>query len=334
MINPNNNLPNTKKAVLFYNKQPLPFSDYAMYHIGADYIALYEKADNACVLCRILDENEYPLFTQAKHRLRSLANGRYYFPRRYGTKPDPVTVRLQAGTTTPVYFRNECIPSELNVIKTSDDNRIRSIYFSVTDSKGTQYPLLVTDKTGKAQIKNLPVYDRSDMPITYTVTELGFYVSEGVYSIPDRYAKPEPQSFTLLDDSADAVKSVMFHNSVVVGSVSLSKRSKSGSGLIGSQWALFTKDNQQVAFVQMGNGRYLQKDSGTIATLSTDSTGNIKISELPYGDYYFMEVQAPTGYMPYGEKLYFTVSDEEKEVSLTVTDNVVVGVFGITAIFG
>ena len=69
MINPNNVLPNTKKAVLFYNKQPLPFSDYAMYHIGADYIALYEKADNACVLCRILDENEYPLFTQAKHRL-------------------------------------------------------------------------------------------------------------------------------------------------------------------------------------------------------------------------------------------------------------------------
>lgn len=251
-------------------------------------------------------------------------NGRYHFPRRYGTKPDPVTVRLQAGTTTSVYFRNECIPSELNIIKTSDDNRIRSIYFSVTDSKGTQYPLLVTDKTGKAQLKNLPVYDRSDMPITYTVTELGFYVSEGVYSIPDRYAKPEPQSFTLLDDSADAVKSVMFHNSVVVGSVSLSKRSKSGSGLIGSQWALFTKDNQQVAFVQMGNGRYLQRDSGTIATLSTDSTGNIKISELPYGDYYFMEVQAPTGYMPYGEKLFFTVSDEEKEVSLTVTDNVVV----------
>lgn len=252
------------------------------------------------------------------------ANGRYYFPRRYGTKPDPVTVRLQAGTTTPVYFRNECIPSELNVIKTSDDNRNRGVYFSVTDSQGTQYPLLVTDKTGKAQIKNLPVYDRSDMPITYTVTELGYYVSEGVYSIPDRYAKPEPQSFTLLDDSADAVKSVMFHNSVVVGSVSLSKRSKSGSGLIGSQWALFTKDNQQVAFVQMGIGRYLQRDSGTIATLSTDSTGNIKISELPYGDYYFMEIQAPTGYMPYGEKLYFTVSDEEKEVSLTVTDNVVV----------
>ena len=67
--NPSNTIPTAKKAVLFYNKQPLPFSDYAMYHIGADYIALYEKADNACVLCRILDEKEYPLFKQAKHRL-------------------------------------------------------------------------------------------------------------------------------------------------------------------------------------------------------------------------------------------------------------------------
>ena len=62
MSNPGNTMPTTKKAVLFYNKQPLSFSDYAMYHIGADYIALYEKADNACVLCRILDEKEYPLF--------------------------------------------------------------------------------------------------------------------------------------------------------------------------------------------------------------------------------------------------------------------------------
>lgn len=69
MSNPGNTMPTTKKAVLFYNKQPLSFSDYAMYHIGADYIALYEKADNACVLCRILAEKEYPLFKQAKHRL-------------------------------------------------------------------------------------------------------------------------------------------------------------------------------------------------------------------------------------------------------------------------
>ena len=249
------------------------------------------------------------------------APGRFVFPKRYGTKPAPVTVRLKSGTTTSVYFRNECIPSELNVIKTSDDNRNRGIYFSVTDSKGTQYPLLVTDNTGKAQIKNLPVYDRSDMPITYTVTELGYYVSEGVYTIPDRYAKPEPQSFTLLDDSADAVKSVMFHNSVVVGSVSLSKRNKMGIERAGSQWALFTKDNQQIMFNQIGNGRYVQSENGKTVTLTTDSTGCLKISELPYGDYYFMEVQAPKGYLPYGEKIDFTISGEEKDVSLTVTDN-------------
>ena len=157
--------------------------------------------------------------------------------------------------------------------------------------------------------------------VTYTVTELGYYVSEGVYTIPERYAKPEPQSFTLLDDSADAVKSVMFHNSVVVGSVSLSKRNKMGIELAGSQWALFTKDNQQIMFNQIGNGRYVQSENGKTVTLTTDSTGCLKISELPYGDYYFMEVQAPKGYLPYGEKIDFTISGEEKDVSLTVTDN-------------
>ena len=79
-----------------------------------------------------------------------------------------------------------------------------------------------------------------------------------------------------------------------------------GIELAGSQWALFTKDNQQIMFNQIGNGRYVQSENGKTVTLTTDSTGCLKISELPYGDYYFMEVQAPKGYLPYGEKIDFT----------------------------
>ena len=65
----NSTNPGSKKAVLFYHNLPLSFSEYAFYHIGADYIALCEEADNACVLCRILGKTEIPMFRKAMHRL-------------------------------------------------------------------------------------------------------------------------------------------------------------------------------------------------------------------------------------------------------------------------
>ena len=69
MKNPGKTIAAKKKAVLFYNKIPFTFSEYAAYHIGATYIALCEEADNACVLCRVLDEKEVPVFRKAMHKL-------------------------------------------------------------------------------------------------------------------------------------------------------------------------------------------------------------------------------------------------------------------------
>lgn len=69
MKNPDKTIQGKVKAVLFYNKIPFSFSEYASYYIGATYIALCEEADNACVLCRVLDEKEIPMFEKAKHRL-------------------------------------------------------------------------------------------------------------------------------------------------------------------------------------------------------------------------------------------------------------------------
>ena len=77
MKNPETTIPAKKKAVLFYNKIPFPFSEYACYHIDATYIALCEEADNACVLCRVLDEKEIPMFGKRGRRDNGKAQNRY-----------------------------------------------------------------------------------------------------------------------------------------------------------------------------------------------------------------------------------------------------------------
>ena len=64
-----NPIPTGKKAILFYNRIPMPFSAYAWFRVNVEYIALCEEKDNACVLCRVLNEREIPIFGGAKHRL-------------------------------------------------------------------------------------------------------------------------------------------------------------------------------------------------------------------------------------------------------------------------
>ena len=59
----------SKTAILFYGKTPIPFSEYTVYTVGTGYIALYEPADNTCVLCRLLDDREVQTFHKTAHRL-------------------------------------------------------------------------------------------------------------------------------------------------------------------------------------------------------------------------------------------------------------------------
>lgn len=60
---------NNKAAILFYNKAPITFSGYTTYEIGTGYVALYEVADNTCVLCRLLDDREVQSFEKSAHIL-------------------------------------------------------------------------------------------------------------------------------------------------------------------------------------------------------------------------------------------------------------------------
>lgn len=61
----------SKSAILFYGKSktPITFTKYKIYQIGTGYVALYENADNCCVLCRLLDKREISSFANNLHTL-------------------------------------------------------------------------------------------------------------------------------------------------------------------------------------------------------------------------------------------------------------------------
>lgn len=64
-----NEEPKRTAAVLFYNNIPYAFSECSFFQIGASFVALYERADNACVLCRILEDSEESEYKGEKQKL-------------------------------------------------------------------------------------------------------------------------------------------------------------------------------------------------------------------------------------------------------------------------
>ena len=206
------------------------------------------------------------------------SDGTYYYPKRYGTKPTAQRVTLRSGETATVYFKNTVIPSELQVVKTSDDGKVYKVYFSLRSSTGTEYPLLVTDRNGSAKVTNLPIYDDNDNLIRYTVEELGFSNGDGTYSIPEHYATPAPQTFTLVESGATVttkvVKSVSFHNSNVYGYAKVLKTDAvTGERLPGCTFGLYS--NKSCA------------ENKLLDTCVTGSSGNLNL-ELTVQDHYIV----------------------------------------------
>ncbi len=63
---------------------------------------------------------------------------------------------------------------------------------------------------------------------------------------------------------------------------------------------------------------YLSESESATDCMATN--GTLLIRKLPVGDYYFVESVTPSGYMPYGKKVEFTISaDNENTLNISLT---------------
>lgn len=69
---------------------------------------------------------------------------------------------------------------------------------------------------------------------------------------------------------------------------------------------------------------YNEKDE-LIFSERTNEDGKIKIKNLEYGKYYFVEKEAPEGYVLNPEKMYFEIKEDGKTVKSTLKDRMIVG---------
>lgn len=251
------------------------------------------------------------------------ADGTYSIPDRY-VAPEPKVVTLKENVTITFTFTNRLQKTGLIVQKESEDGIISGLYFSVKSDDGKTDKILVTGDDGSAELSNLAVYNTSNEKVKYTIEELGFKSDDGTYYFPMKYVKPAPQTVTLEDGKSITVK---MYNSLVRGSVQLTKTDGTDNPLEGIEFELYSTTTGIVNVVDKGNSIMYEaadsKTADTVTKLVTDSDGRIIVYNLLPGDYYFIETDSK-GNMPYAGKINFTISPDSLntlDIQLTVKNN-------------
>lgn len=274
------------------------------------------------ILPYVVDLNGF----QITYRLTEIgikqSDGTYKFPSRYELKD---AVEFTIYDTDEYNYTYDCVNTiktgSLQVQKTSEDDVVDGLYFEISCVDTGFNEKVSTDLEGLSpEISDLPIYNSNDELLKYKVTELGELNGDGTYSLPFKYNKPKSVTVTL---DTDTVTFASIKNTVKTGSVKLTKTDGT-KALGGSGWQLYKSDDTPVRCIQNGTGSYMYLSESESATDCMATNGTLLIRKLPVGDYYFVESVTPSGYMPYGKKVEFTISADNENtlnMSLTVADN-------------
>ena len=274
------------------------------------------------ILPYVVDLNGF----QITYRLTEIgikqSDGTYKFPSRYELKD---AVEFTIYDTDEYNYTYDCVNTVktglLQVQKTSEDDVVDGLYFEISCAETGFNEKVSTDLEGLSpEISDLPIYNSNDELLKYKVSELGVLNDDGTYSLPYKYNKPKSVTVTL---NSDTVVFANIKNTLKTGSVKLTKTDGT-KALTGSGWQLYKSDDTPISCYQTGSETYMYNSVAKTATDYMATNGSLSISNLPVGDYYFIESVTPSGYMPYGKKVEFTISADNENtlnISLTVADN-------------
>lgn len=110
------------------------------------------------------------------------------------------------------------------------------------------------------------------------------------YKLP---AETKTDTVTIDATNAGATLQINFENDPISGSVELMKTDDFGQTVDGAEYALYLKTSDEEEIF--------------IGTYTTQDGGFIRVGELEWGDYYFVEETAPRGYELSDERIEFTV---------------------------
>ena len=224
---------------------------------------------------------------------------------RYVT-PKAQDITLTSGNadlTVAVNFENTLKKGNIKINKQSEDNQNGDRTFTVTG--GGETYTMTTANDGTAILASIPVYDSSNQPITYTISEK---------DVPVRYVVPADQTVTL---TADATVNVKFENKLKKFTVEITKKDSEN---------ITAQGDATLAGATYG----LYHDGERVATYTTDENGHFVTDEFVCGNYTLQELTPSQGYQ-LNDEIYKVGAEpqnykvEVNPIALDVTENVIKG---------
>lgn len=212
-----------------------------------------------------------------------------------------------ADLTVAVDFENILKKGSIKINKQSEDGENGDREFTITG--GGQTYTLTTSNDGTAIIADIPVFDSSNSPITYTISEK---------NVPVKYVVPADQKTTL---TADATVDVTFENVLKKFTAEVTKKdsenvsAQGDASLAGAVYGLYCGDER-------------------VATYTTDENGYFKTDEFVCGNYTLQELSPSQGYQ-LNDEIYILGTEpknyqiETNPISLDVTEDVIKGKISI-----
>lgn len=245
--------------------------------------------------------------SNGKIKIPNLTAGEYTVtekvPVRY-EKQKSQKVKVQAGKTAFVSFSNTLKTGAIKINKQSEDKENGNRTFDIKGN-GKTYTIN-TNSDGIAMISDIPVYDKDNNKITYTISEK---------NVPIKYVVPANQTATL---TADATTTKTFKNVLKKFTAEVIKQdseydSAQGDGsLAGAIYGIYKGDE-------------------LVDTYTTDENGYFKTKEYVCGDNWTIrEISASEGYL-LDETVYSVGAEaknytvEHNNISLIVKENAVRG---------
>ena len=258
-----------------------------------------------------VDGAEYGLFTEAGDQVATdwtdadgrieftgVLYGKYYVKELTAAKGYAIDAeehhfeitRENAGDAQGLRLTDAQKGATLTVIKLDAERhqRLEGAEFDVKKADGTLVAHIATDDLGEARIRDLAWGD-------YTVTETrapkGFVLDA------------EPKSFTVGRDNADTGIEIRFDNARKTGTVELTKTdAETGAPLAGAVYDLYKTDGTLVRDDLPASG----------------ADGQITVTDLGWGSYYFKERTAPAGYSVSAELVRFAVNASNADAVQTI----------------